>query len=143
MLYIAARGIRTSGEYPDMSVVIRFVVVVGLFASWFAARGATAADASVGEKVFKSQCSICHSNQPGRNITGPSLFGVVGRQTGKVEGFHYSTANVSARLTWDAANLDRYIQSPRSVVPGTAMPYPGLKDDEKRADLIAYLATLH
>jgi cytochrome c len=103
---------------------------------------ADAADAGAGKAVFSSQCSICHSPQPGKNMVGPSLFGVVGRQTGTVPGFHYSPANQSANLTWDAATLDKYLQAPRSVVPGTTMTYGGLKDDTKRADLIAYLATL-
>ena len=40
------------------------------------------------------------------------------------------------------ATLDKYLQSPMTVVPGTTMTYGGLKDDAKRADLIAYLATL-
>ena len=75
-------------------------------------------------------------------MVGPSLFGVVGRQTGSVPGFHYSPANQGAHLTWDAATLDKYLQSPRTVIPGTTMTYGGLKDDTKRADLIAYLSTL-
>jgi len=109
----------------------------------FATSPAQAADASAGEKVFKSQCSICHSTQPGRNATGPTLFGVVGRPTGRVDGFHYSEANIRSHLTWDKPTLDKYLAAPKAVVPGTIMPYPGLKDDDKRADLIAYLATLH
>ena len=85
---------------------------------------------------------ICHSVQPGKNMVGPSLFGVVGRKTGSVPGFHYSPANQNANLTWDPATLDKYLQSPRTVIPGTTMTYGGLKDDTKRSDLIAYLATL-
>ena len=42
---------------------------------------AHAQDPSAGERVFKSQCSICHSSQPGRNIIGPTLSGVVGGTT--------------------------------------------------------------
>ncbi len=101
-----------------------------------------AGDVDNGQKVFKSQCTVCHSNQQGKNIIGPSLYGVVGRKAGQIPGFHYSEANRSSGLTWDAATLDRYLTSPRGVVPGTLMTYPGLKDDAKRADLISYLATL-
>jgi cytochrome c2 len=101
-----------------------------------------AADPAAGKSVFTSACSICHSPQPGKNMVGPSLFGVVGRKTASVPGFHYSPANQNANLTWDAATLDKYLQAPRSVIPGTTMTYGGLKDDTKRADLIAYLATL-
>lgn len=103
---------------------------------------ANAADPAAGKSVFNSYCSICHSPHPGKNMVGPSLFGVVGRPTASVPGFHYSPANQNAHLTWDAATLDKYLQSPRTVVPGTTMTYGGLKDDTKRADLIAYLATL-
>lgn len=103
---------------------------------------AQAADPSAGKSVFSSTCSICHSPQPGKNIVGPSLFGLVGRKTGSVPGFHYSPANQGANLTWDAATLDRYLQAPRTMIPGTTMTYGGMKDDTKRADLIAYLATL-
>jgi cytochrome c len=104
---------------------------------------ARAADATAGEAVFKSQCSICHSIQPGRNQVGPSLAGIVGRKAGQVPGFRYSPANKNSDLTWDAATLDRYLTSPKDVVPHTIMTYGGLKDADKRANLIAYLATLH
>ena len=104
---------------------------------------AHAADAAAGAKIFRQKCSICHSNQPKRNMVGPSLFGVVGRKTGSEPGYHYSVGNQNANLTWDPATLDRYLQSPRTVVPGTKMSFPGLPDAAQRADVIAYLATLH
>ena len=103
---------------------------------------ARAQDASAGQRVFRSQCSICHSAQPGRNLVGPSLFGVVGRHSGRIPGFRYSAANLNSGLTWDPATLNRYLASPQQVVPGTLMTFPGLRDPEKRADIIAYLATL-
>jgi cytochrome c len=104
---------------------------------------ARAADATAGAAVFKSQCSICHSVQAGRNQVGPSLAGIVGRPAGQVPGFHYSPANKNSGLTWDEATLDRYLASPSTVVSHTTMTYGGLKDADKRANLIAYLATLH
>ena len=85
---------------------------------------------------------MCHSNQAGQNKIGPSLFGVVGRKTGSELDYTYSPANKNANLTWDEATLDKYLESPRTVVPGTKMTYGGQKDAEKRANLIAYLATL-
>jgi cytochrome c len=101
-----------------------------------------AADAASGETVFKSQCSICHSVAPEKNMIGPSLFGIVGRKSGSVVGFHYSAANKGANLTWDPPTLNRYLTSPRQVVPGTSMTYAGLKDDTRRADLVVYLQTV-
>ena len=121
---------------PRLAAVTVSLALAGL------APQAEAADPAAGKSVFSSACSICHSVQPGKNMVGPSLFGVVGRKTGSVPGFHYSPANQNANLTWDAATLDKYLQSPRTVIPGTIMTYGGMKDDTKRADLIAYLATL-
>ncbi|MCW3474566.1 c-type cytochrome [Limobrevibacterium gyesilva] len=104
---------------------------------------AAAADPAAGRSVFQSQCSICHAVQAGRNMTGPTLFGIVGRKTGTVPGYTYSEGNKNANATWDQATLDKYLTAPRAAMPGTKMTYGGLKDDTKRADLIAYLATLH
>ena len=68
---------------------------------WLAGTGtrAEAADPAAGKSVFTSYCSICHSVQQGKNMTGPSLSGVVGRRTGSVPGFHYSPANQNANIT--------------------------------------------
>ena len=74
-------------------------------------------------------------------MVGPSLFDA--RPEDRVgSGIPLLAANQGANLTWDPATLDKYLQSPRTVIPGTTMTYGGLKDDTKRADLIAYLATL-
>ncbi|MBU6498703.1 MAG: cytochrome c family protein [Rhodospirillales bacterium] len=104
---------------------------------------AHAADPAAGQAIFKQQCSICHSVVAGKNMTGPSLFGVVGRKSGTEAKFHYSAANKADGLTWDEATLDKYLTAPQQVVPHTTMTYGGLKDATKRANLIAYLATLH
>ena len=115
-------------------------IVLALFC--LLAGAAQAQDAAAGARVFRSQCSICHSPQPGRNIIGPSLFGVVGRHSGIIPDFHYSSANRASGLVWNPPTLDRYLTAPREVVPGTLMSYPGLKDEHDRSDLIAYLASL-
>jgi cytochrome c len=116
--------------------------IIANAAALIIAAPAQAQDAMAGEKVFKTNCSICHSVQPGRNLVGPSLFGVVSRPSGHVPGFHYSDANKKSGLTWDVATLDNYLAAPRQLVPGTLMSFPGVKDPQQRADLIAYLATL-
>ena len=104
---------------------------------------AAAQDAELGQKVFKQQCNICHDVAPGRIRVGPSLFGVVGRRAGAMDGYHYSDANRSSGITWDPPTLDKYLTDPRGVVPGTKMTFAGLKNDEQRRSLIDYLATLH
>ena len=103
---------------------------------------ARAADAAAGKQVFQQQCGICHADKAGVNKIGPSLFGVVGRKTGSEAGYSYSVANKNANLTWTPEVLDKYIAAPQKIVPGTKMPYGGLANATKRANLIAFLATL-
>jgi cytochrome c len=107
------------------------------------ASGALAADPAAGQKVFQVQCGICHPVVAGQNRIGPTVFGVVGRPSGSVPGFHYTADHKKLDITWDAATLDKYLANPHAMVPDTSMAYPGLKDDAKRADLVAYLETLH
>jgi cytochrome c len=118
-------------------LLIAGAIVLGVVAP------ARAQDASTGEKLFKMNCGICHSPLPGRNLVGPSLFNVVNRHSGEMPGFHYSDANTRSGLTWNISTLDRYLTAPRQLVPGTKMTFPGLKDAKQRADVIAYLETLH
>ena len=118
-------------------VVAALSVVVAGFAV-----PARAADPAAGKQVFQQQCAICHADKPGVNKIGPSLFGVVGRHTGSEPGYDYSVANKNANLTWTPEVLDKYIAHPQKVVPGTKMPYGGLANATKRANLIAFLATL-
>jgi cytochrome c len=123
----------------------RFLIVLTLTAAAAALpmTAAQAQNADNGKSVFKQLCGICHTVVAGKNMVGPSLFGVIGRKSGSLPDFHYSDAMKSANLTWDEATLDKYLTNPRGVVPGTLMAYAGLKDDQKRKDLIAYLATVH
>lgn len=105
---------------------------------------APAADApavAVRPAVF-AQCVTCHAVEPGKNGLGPSLAGVFGAKAGHEPKFAYSTPMRNSGLTWDEATLDRYLKNPREVVPGTKMAYAGLKDDAKRAELIAWLKTI-
>jgi cytochrome c len=120
----------------------RTFAVVAAFGGLFFTSGAWAGDAGAGRSVFSSSCSICHSVQAGQNKIGPTLFGLVGRKTGAVAGYNYSPANEAANLTWDEPTLDKYLESPRAVIPATKMTFAGVKDAGKRGDLIAYLATL-
>jgi cytochrome c len=117
-------------------------VIAGLLLAG-SATAALAADPAAGEKIFKTQCGICHAVVAGQNRIGPTLFGVVGRKAGTVPGFNYTADHKKLDLTWDAANLDKYLTNPRAMVPDTSMVYAGLKDDAQRADLVAYLETLH
>jgi cytochrome c len=103
---------------------------------------ARAGDPDAGKQVFKSICNLCHEAVAGKNRVGPSLFGVVGRKAGSLPGFSYSDANKESGITWNVDVLSHYIAAPQAIVPGTKMVYAGLKDEQKRADLISYLSTL-
>lgn len=95
-------------------------------------------DPAAGELVFL-QCKTCHSLEEGRIGMGPSLYGMIGREAGSVDGFSYSDANAEAGFTWTPEIMFEYLETPRDYLPGTRMAYPGLKDAQDRADLIAYL----
>jgi nitrite reductase (NO-forming) len=99
---------------------------------------ATAGDAAQGRQVFK-KCQACHSIEPGKNMLGPSLAGVVGRKSGSETGYNYSQAMKQSNLVWDPATLDAYLADPQKEVPGNKMPFPGLKTPNDRNDVIAFL----
>ena len=116
--------------------------VAAIAAVVMGAGAAQAADAAAGKEVFKV-CMACHTAEQGKNKVGPSLFGVVGRPAGSIEGFKYSAPmkeKGAGGLVWTPDNLDAYIKAPKEIVPGGTMAFAGLKDDAKRADLIAFLS---
>ncbi len=92
-------------------------------------------DAVRGKALYQA-CSSCHSLED--NDIGPKHRGVVGRRAGTVPDYAYSDALKASGLTWDPANLDRWLTNPQALVPGTKM-YFLLTDAQSRADVIAYL----
>jgi len=79
--------------------------------------------------------------EPGKTILGPSLAGIMGRKAGSDPNYNYSPAMKQANIVWDAKTLDAYLSDPQKVVPGNKMPFPGLKTEHDRADVVAYFAT--
>ena len=104
-----------------------------------AATADVAGDVVHGRQVFK-KCQACHSMQPGKNMLGPSLAGIVGTKAGEVPHYSFSPAMKKSGLTWTPEKLDAYLADPQKVVPGNKMPFPGLKTAEDRTDVIAFLA---
>jgi cytochrome c len=111
---------------------------------WSAGAYAAEGNAEHGKVVF-NQCKICHAVGPGAKAgVGPEQNGVVGAKAGARPGYTYSSAMKEAGekgLVWTPENLDKFIENPKAVVPGTKMVFPGLKNAQDRADVIAYLET--
>jgi cytochrome c len=86
-------------------------------------------------------CKVCHSfEKGGPAIVGPDIYGVVGRKIASAEGFNYTPAlKAHAGDSWNFANLDHWLKNPQAFAPGTAMAFPGVPDDNKRAAIIAFL----
>jgi cytochrome c len=99
-------------------------------------------DVKAGEAVFKRTCAVCHTVEAGKNKIGPSLFAVVGRKSGSIEGFKYSDAMKKADVAWSNDTLDRYLADPKGFVPGNRMTYAGLKKEADRKAVIDYLDTV-
>lgn len=120
---------------------VKFLAMT-LFAALFAggaAHGLEPGDVERGTTVFK-KCGSCHKVGPeAKNGVGPVLNGIVGRMAGTFPDYNYSKANKSSGVTWEIENLTVYLRAPRAFIPGTKMPFPGLKDDQDIADLLAFL----
>lgn len=101
-------------------------------------------DAAKGEKVFR-KCQACHMVGEGaENRVGPVLTGIVGREIAAVEDFDYSDALkelAAADGTWTPEELAAFLEKPRDFAKGTKMSFPGLRKEDERADVIAYLAS--
>lgn len=99
-----------------------------------------------GEKVFK-KCAACHKvGDKARNGTGPLLNNIVGHPAGQIDGFKYSKPLLTmadSGLVWDEASLDAFLADPKGFMKGTRMSFAGLKKQDERAAVIAYLSTFN
>lgn len=98
--------------------------------------------AAKGEKDAKV-CAACHDlTDADTNKTGPGLHNVVGRTAGTHASFAYSDAMKSFGKEWSYDELDTYLTSPKTLVPGTKMSFAGFPKQEKRIEVIAYLHSI-
>ncbi|MEL0165708.1 MAG: c-type cytochrome [Candidatus Puniceispirillaceae bacterium] len=96
-------------------------------------------DVAAGEKVFK-KCKACHVVDAEKHKTGPHLVNIMGRAAGSADGFKkYSDAMKSSGIVWNEETLDGYLEKPKAYVKGTRMAFAGLRKEEDRANVIAYL----
>jgi cytochrome c len=98
------------------------------------------ADLQRGE-VSHNKCIACHTfDKGGRNLVGPNLYGVIGREKGTAPGFNYSAAfKKFAKGPWTPQEISDFVKNPKAMVPGTTMSFPGINRASERADLLLYL----
>jgi cytochrome c len=135
----------------------KFAIAAAVLAVWSTGALAQAGKAEDGETVFK-KCMACHRVGPdAKNLIGPNLTGVIGRQAGTAEGFAYSDLNKAAGTTglvWTEDLIFKYLEDPTPFLKGfltdkgkpdlaagaTKMVFK-LADEQDRKDVIAYLKT--
>lgn len=119
------------------------IALLALLALPAAAHAQTAGDPAKGEKVF-AKCKACHVVDAETNRVGPHLKGLIGRNVASVENYKYSPAMLEfaqANPVWTEELFLSYIENPKGMVPKTKMVFPGLKKEDERADILAYLKT--
>ena len=96
------------------------------------------ADPADGEKVFR-KCKACHKLEDGANGVGPHLYNLLGRDIASVDGFNYSDGLAGNDGAWTEDELSAFLEKPREYAPGTKMSFAGLRKEEDRAAVIAYI----
>jgi cytochrome c len=119
--------------------VSKFVIIALVTFASLSSALAESGDASRGQQDFRA-CAPCHSLEPDRNMTGPSLASLWGRKAGSLPSFdRYSDALKASGVIWDDRALDGWLTDPQRMVPNNEMPFEGIHDGRVRADLLAFL----
>ena len=117
----------------------RFAIIALSTMALSSSATAESGDVARGQRDFHV-CAPCHSLEPDRSMTGPSLAGLWGRKAGSLPSFErYSDALKSSGIIWDERSLDGWLTDPDRMVPDNEMPFNGIKNSRDRADLLAYL----
>ncbi|MEL7525563.1 MAG: cytochrome c family protein [Pseudomonadota bacterium] len=120
----------------------RLLMIAGSAILALTAHASAEGDPVKGEKVFK-KCGACHAvGENAKNKVGPQLNGVVGSPWGRIDGYKYSKALIELGdgKVWDEETLSVYLTKPRDLIPKGKMAFAGLRKEEDRANVIAYLA---
>jgi cytochrome c len=100
----------------------------------------TSTSAEEGAKVFKNQCTACHSiTKGGSNKIGPALWGVLGKQTGSVSDYKYSKGMSAYGKPWSFEEMNGFLTKPKDWIKGTKMSFAGIKNIKERAAVILYM----
>jgi cytochrome c len=100
-------------------------------------------DLTHGKAAAQRACAACHTfEKGGPTRVGPNLFGVTARPIAGLSDYRYSNALKAHSGNWDQGQLDAFLTSPRGYAPGTYMTFPGIKSDQDRQNVIAYLDSL-
>ncbi len=119
----------------SLAVAVGFIAIASVSVATSPGQAADG-DAAKGAQIYQ-RCLACHSLE--HNRSGPRHCGLFGRAAGSLPGFDYSKAMKATGFVWDEATLDRFLANPLKTVPGTKMAYAGVKNEQERTDLIAYL----
>lgn len=122
---------------PALKHLFQFALAMALMATPSALFAQSAPN---GALLYRQRCASCHVASPNATIRlAPDLVGVVGRKAGKAPGFNYSAAIKASGITWTNANLDRFLQAPMRMIPGTRMVM-SVPDAAQRAAILTYLS---
>ena len=123
-------------------VLLAFALTSLIAAPAFADDDHGACNVDHGKEVFTKLCSACHVIEKGaKNTIGPNLYGVYGQHVGRVQGYKFSEALLSADVKLTKEALNEWLTRPRDFIPKTKMPFAGIPKQKDRTDVICYLAT--
>jgi len=140
-------------NYPEKAAYLPDVVIEGPggaetpagppdFGRLFADEAGLAELIARGERVH-AQCVSCHTfDAGGANGIGPNLHDAFGRAVASHAGFAYSDAMAAHGGSWDYLALDEFLRSPATAVRGTKMAFAGLRNEQDRVAIIAYLRSI-
>ncbi|MEP9355465.1 cytochrome c family protein [Xanthobacter sp. KR7-65] len=122
---------------------MRSPLLIALLLGVAAAPAQAEPDIAKGETSFK-KCMACHAIGPDAKAkVGPPLNGIVGAKWAHFEGYAYSQDikdGAAAGKVWDEATLDGYLTNPKVLAPKGKMAFAGIRSEDERKDLIAFLA---